>query len=67
MDAKPLHLDLGPAGGLAAERPSIAQLQRAALHAMERGDRRRAAAYMLVVRRRVEEAQAAARSEPLAA
>jgi hypothetical protein len=67
MPPSTLHYELGPAGGLAAERPSIVQLQRAALHALERGDRRRAAAYMLVVRRRVEEAQAEARRPPLAA
>ena len=61
MDAITLHYDLGRAGTLKAEQPTIAQLQRAALHALERGDRRRAAAYMLVVRHRIEEAQAAAR------
>src|SRR3712207_7391323 len=49
------------ARSLQAERPTIAQLQRAALHALERGEPRRAAAYMAVVRHRVEEAQADAR------
>jgi hypothetical protein len=61
MSTTTLHYELGAAGTLAAERPSIAQLQRAALHALERGDRRRATAYMLVVRRRIEDAQADAR------
>jgi hypothetical protein len=52
-----LQYELGPAKTLAAERPSIAELQRAQAHALAAGDRRRAAAYALVVRRRIEAAQ----------
>ena len=55
-----LHHHLGPAKQLAAERPSIAQLQRAQAHALAAGDHRRAAAYAAVVRRRIETAQSAA-------
>jgi hypothetical protein len=51
---------LGPAGGLARERPSMADLQRARAHALRSGDRRRAAAYALVVEHRVRAAQRAA-------
>jgi hypothetical protein len=52
--------DLGPAGGLADERPSVADLQRARIHALRAGDRRRAAAYAALVERRVRAAQHAA-------
>jgi len=51
---------LGPASEVTRERPTVADLQRAQLHALRRGDRRRAAAYAAVVRRRVELAQRAA-------
>jgi len=55
------HLyNLGPAGSLADERPSVADLQRARVHAMRAGDMRRAAAYAALVERRVRAAQAAA-------
>jgi hypothetical protein len=57
----PLSYDLGHAADLDRERPSIIDLQRAQLHALRAGDRRRAAAYALVVQRRVEAAQRAAR------
>ena len=57
---KTFQYELGPAKHLSPERPSIAQLQRAQAHALEAGDRRRAAVYALVVRRRIEEAQSAA-------
>jgi hypothetical protein len=52
--------NLGPARDLDRERPSIADLQRARLHALRAGDRRRAAAYALIVDRRVQAAQRAA-------
>jgi len=55
------HLyNLGPAGSLADERPSVADLQRARVHALRAGDTRRAAAYAALVDRRVRAAQAAA-------
>jgi hypothetical protein len=50
----------GPAADFDRERPSLADLQRAAGHALRRGDRRRAAAYALIVEHRVREAQRAA-------
>ena len=52
--------ELGPAGSLADERPSVADLQRARLHALRAGDVRRAAAYAALVERRVRAAQRAA-------
>jgi hypothetical protein len=52
--------ELGPAGSLADERPSVADLQRARVHALRSGDGRRAAAYAALVERRVRAAQAAA-------
>ena len=52
--------DLGPAGSLADERPSVADLQRARMHALRAGDSRRAAAYAVLVERRVRAAQRAA-------
>jgi hypothetical protein len=52
-----LRYELGPAEDLDAERPTIAQLQRAQAHALAAGDRRRAAVYALVVRHRIEQAQ----------
>ena len=52
-----LQYDIGPAKHLIAERPTIAQLQRAQAHALAAGDRRRAAVYALVVRHRIEAAQ----------
>jgi hypothetical protein len=55
--------ELGRAGDLERERPTVADLQRAQLHALHLGDRRRAAAYGLVVQRRVELAQEAASRE----
>jgi hypothetical protein len=51
---------LGRARDLDAERPSTADLQRARMHALRRGDRRRAAAYTLVIERRLAAAQRAA-------
>jgi hypothetical protein len=53
--------DLGPARDLDFERPTITQLQRAQAHALRAGDFRRASAYALVVRHRIEAVQAAAR------
>jgi hypothetical protein len=50
----------GPAVDLDDERPTLADLQRAAVHALRRGDRRRAAAYALLVDHRVRDAQRAA-------
>ena len=67
MSLPTLRYDLGPAAGLAAERPSISQLQRAGVHALQAGDTRRAAAYALVVRHRIEAAQTAAAALPHAA
>jgi hypothetical protein len=49
--------ELGPARDVTALRPSIAELQRAQLHALKSGDRRRALAYGKLVERRVSEAQ----------
>jgi hypothetical protein len=60
MDSTERIYNLGPAGSLADERPSVADLQRARLHALRAGDRRRAAAYAALVERRVRAAQAAA-------
>jgi hypothetical protein len=60
MTLPPLGYDLGRAGDLDAERPSISQLQQAQVRALQAGDARRAAAYALVVRRRIEAAQRAA-------
>ena len=55
------HLyNLGPADSLADERPSVADLQRARVHALRAGDMRRAAAYAALVARRVRAAQSAA-------
>ena len=49
--------ELGPARDVMALRPSVADLQRAQLHALRAGDRRRALAYGKLVERRVAEAQ----------
>ena len=57
----PLRYDLGPARDLDAGRPTVIQLQRAQAHALRAGDFRRAQAYALVVRHRLELAQRAAR------
>jgi hypothetical protein len=60
MNEKPITYRLGQADDLGDERPTIADLQRAQIHALHEGDRRRAAAYALVVQRRIAKAQAAA-------
>jgi hypothetical protein len=60
MDAHEQIYKLGPAGSLADERPSVADLQRARMHALRAGDTRRAAAYAALVERRVRAAQSAA-------
>jgi hypothetical protein len=60
MNETPTTYTLGRADGLAGERPTIADLQRARIHALHAGDHRRAAAYALVVERRIAKAQAAA-------
>ena len=60
MTPTTLHHNLGRAADLDAERPTIADLQRAQAHALAAGDRRRAAAYALVIRKRVSDAQTAA-------
>jgi hypothetical protein len=52
--------ELGRAGELAAERPSMGDLQRARVRALRSGDSRRAAAYSLLVERRLRAAQRAA-------
>ena len=54
-----LRHNLGPASDLDAVRPTTLELQRAQLHALRRGDRRRAAAYGLVVQHRLRAAQQA--------
>ena len=45
----PRTYDIGRAADLDRERPTVADLQRAQAHALRSGDRRRAAAYALVV------------------
>jgi hypothetical protein len=60
MNAKPITYSLGHADDLAHERPTVADLQRAQVHALHAGDHRRAAAYALVVQRRIAKAQEAA-------
>jgi hypothetical protein len=60
MDATEQIYNMGPAGSLADERPSVADLQRARMHALRAGDTRRAAAYAALVERRVRAAQTAA-------
>ena len=60
MDAKEHLYNLGRAGELSDERPSVADLQRARVHALRAGDMRRAAAYAALVERRVRAAQSAA-------
>jgi hypothetical protein len=60
MNANPITYSLGPADDLAGERPTIADLQRAQVHALHEGDRRRAAAYALVVQQRIAKKHAAA-------
>jgi hypothetical protein len=60
MTPTELRYNLGPAADLARERPTVADLQRARLHALRQGDRRRAGAYALLVERRLEAAQRAA-------
>jgi hypothetical protein len=52
-----LTYSLSPAHDLDRERPTVADLQRARAHALRAGDRRRAAAYTLVISRRVDHAQ----------
>jgi hypothetical protein len=52
-----LTIALGPARDLEAARPTVMDLRRARGHALRRGDRRRAAAYALVIARRLETAQ----------
>jgi hypothetical protein len=49
--------ELGPARDLDRERPSVMELQRAQARAVRAGDLRRAAAYALVIARRVRIAQ----------
>jgi hypothetical protein len=61
MNSTTLRYDLGRPGDLDRERPTVTDLQRAQLHALRGGDRRRAAAYALVVQHRVAAAQRAAR------
>jgi hypothetical protein len=58
--------NLGPAAHLERERPTVDDLERAAVHALRRGDRRRAAAYTLLVEHRLEAAQRAARRDAAA-
>jgi hypothetical protein len=60
MDSTQRIYNVGPAASLAQERPSVADLQRARVHALRAGDRRRAAAYGALVERRVRAAQHAA-------
>ena len=60
MDTNEHIYQLGPAGSLADERPSVGDLQRARVHALRAGDMRRAAAYAALVERRVRAAQEAA-------
>lgn len=55
--APTLTYSLGRSIDLDRERPSVADLQRAQAHALRDGDRRRAAAYAIVIRRRLDEAQ----------
>jgi hypothetical protein len=52
-----LSIDLGQARDLQTARPTLTDLRRARAHALRRGDRRRAAAYGLVIERRLEAAQ----------
>jgi hypothetical protein len=52
-----LTYNLGYARDLDRERPTLADLQRAQAHAIRDGDRRRAAAYAVVIRRRIDLAQ----------
>src|SRR3954447_26358823 len=52
MDATQHIYNLGPADSLADERPSVADLQRARVHALRAGEMRRAAAYAALVERR---------------
>jgi hypothetical protein len=63
MTSTTLHHNLGRAADLDAERPTIADLQRAQAHALAAGDRRRSAAYAAVIRHRVRQAQSAALGE----
>jgi hypothetical protein len=60
MNENPITYSLGRAGDLTEARPTVADLQRAQIHALHAGDRRRAAAYAMVVQRRIAKAQAAA-------
>lgn len=60
--AHQIDYELGAAGHLAAERPSISMLQRAQAHALRDGDLRRARVYALVIRHRIEAAQGSARA-----
>jgi hypothetical protein len=60
VDSTERIYNLGPARELAGERPSVADLQRARMHALRAGDMRRAAAYAALVERRVRAAQTAA-------
>jgi hypothetical protein len=52
--------NLGPAASLERERPSVADLQRARMHALRAGDRRRAGVYAALQEQRVHAAQRAA-------
>ncbi len=56
-DTTLLTCNLGYARDLDRERPTVADLQRAQAHALHDGDRRRAAAYALVISRRIDAAQ----------
>jgi hypothetical protein len=62
-----IEKDLGPASGLHAVRPTVADLQRARAWALESGEVRRAAAYGAVIAHRLHEAQRAAAREGSAA
>src|SRR3954451_22364787 len=64
MDSTERMYNLGPAGSLADERPSVADLQRARLHALRAGDRRRAAAYAALVERRGRAGEGRGRARP---
>ena len=58
-----LKYDLGRATDLARERPTLSELRRAQIAALQRGDRRRVAAYQAVIFNRLETVQAEARRE----
>jgi hypothetical protein len=52
--------DLGPAAGLEAVRPTLAELEHARAKALREGDRRRLTVYEFVIARRLEAARRAA-------